>query len=394
MIKDRTALENHLEKKFKNLVFDKKKMKEITEFLEKNRNLPTGMTTDIITGRVGISIVSNVILFFVTEAIEPKLISEYFTQIEQTEWKEIKYERPNTIKLPIVLPMDQVSADCWIGATDAEFYLSLSNAQLIRYNSNTQRVMKRLVKDQEEYYVISVNKAAVNEIAEEFKNKTFIPNELTLNISPESEANFFYDKEKRTMTINSIECFDIIDGYHRLLAMSRCANEDESFNYPMKLCITYYDELKARHFIAQEDKKTHMQRIDSQSMDNNLSSNYIVERLNTDFDSNLKDLISRNEGKVNYSELSDAINKIWFKRGSKTNKVELLKSLKAKWNYLSDTIPELLENKIDSSLIYTITVIFSLSDEPNQIIEMYNRVTNDKDYKLKKINDIIKYFEE
>ena len=50
--------------------------------------------------------------------------------------------------------------------------MKLRAAQLIIYNENTQRVMKRIVHNGKEIYKIEINKSTVEDIEEAYKNDT------------------------------------------------------------------------------------------------------------------------------------------------------------------------------------------------------------------------------
>lgn len=400
MLRDRRNLEEILEKKCEQIVFKRQTMDKITGKLQEKYNMPTGYTTSLITGRIAIQSISNLILYFLTDGILPDLIPTYFTEIERTEMQNCKYEIPLSIKLPLRIKVSQVDHDCWMGSSSASFFLSLYRAQLINYNSNTQRVMRRIIKNKEISYTPFLNPQAVDEIAMEFRNRTFIPNVLTLNIPEEESNKFVYDKDTEELVIQSLNSFDIIDGYHRLVAMCICYNEDDTFDYPMMVVITSYSEPKAKRFISQEDKKTHMRKIYRDSMNINLDSNYVVERLNTDMDSSIKGIINRNEGIIDYSELSAIVDRIYIK-SKKMTKFEILKDLKSKWNLLIDNDNELISERFDTKKLYTTICILSEYNEPEEILKRIKMVdlnpVNIAQYNLKEVKihkDTLRFLKE
>ena len=70
---------------------------------------------------------------------------EFYSDLEINQYLTEKLE-VDTVKFPIRLKCLQVSDDQWIGAADTNFFMKLRRAQLIRYNANAQRVMKRIIK--------------------------------------------------------------------------------------------------------------------------------------------------------------------------------------------------------------------------------------------------------
>ena len=312
-------------------------------------------------------------------------MSAYYTEIEQNKYKLWKLT-PKTIKWPIRIPCYPVGEDQWIGVVDTELIMEFRKAQLIRYNQNAQRVMKRIVTKDRSEYVISINKKALGEIEACFKDRIFIPNTWTFNIPDDVEFDYKYDKDDKELVFNSIDCFDIIDGYHRFLAACRVYDDDNSFNLPIELRITRFSDEKARDFIRQEDHKTKMLKIDSESLDSHSPANFIVDRLNSNSQSNLNGIIKRNGDIINYSVLSSCLTKNYFKN-EKPNKKELIQDyqfIEEFYNRLTDKDLTLLEKEWD--YVYTLsTVLFLkyLTDnakkiEKNVITKLdYNKIVHD-----------------
>lgn len=406
MLKDRTLLEQKLEKLCESIVFDPTLKDNITNEINRNYEMPVGRVTDFISGRDRFETLNKIALYHFSQAIDnnakfsSKLVNEFFSDIEKHEFQFFKYEDPTRFEFPIRIKAFKMEDDCWIGNSSAKFFLSLQKASLIRYNANTQRVMRKIIKGNEEAYKIFVNKKAVNQITKSMKDRTFIPNVITLNFPEDAESSFKYDEDNMEFVIYNMDYIDITDGYHRLLAMCKCNADDENFDYPMCVRITNYSEQKARQFIAQEDKKTQMKPSDSKSMDSNLESNFVVERLNNDLDSNLRGVISRNGGSINYSMLSEFIDYVFFKGKKEPKKIEILKSLKTSFNFATDLQPEMIEGRPSVSRICGIVVIAAEYTQPDVLQEKlikFMESTYDTDFKrpaTKKIyTEILEYVE-
>lgn len=355
-----------VKKELNQFQWDKDKRNEATEYLEKQYNFPSGRFADYYTQRLSVEDAAHSrrdILFYLASAIDlvdkqAKAVQTIFTPVEIKGFGGTKFEIKKT-KFPIRIKCVRVADDQWIGATDVHFLMELRASQLINYNTNAQRVVQRLISHGNEIYRISINKKQVREIRNSFEEGEYIPNTITLNIpqkerldDPTPAPDFYYDKKENELVIRSIDHFDIPDGYHRYIAMAQIYDIDEQFNYPMELRITNFSEAKAREMIWQEDQKTRMSKIDSNSMTTRLPANRIVDKLNTDPTSNWSHCISRKGEIVDYGELAAVIDYFYVK-GKKITKqneqdfvLETVMKIEPILNSVIMYIPE-LRKKVD-----------------------------------------------
>ena len=353
-------------------------------------NIPTGMTMDLLTGRINLEDANEFILFALCNCLDKELekknTNKYFTPIEIEGYSKSKYHE-ETIKFPIEIKCVPVTADQWIGSVDVDFIMKLRRAQLIKYNANAQRTLQKVVKGERSYYKITLNKDAINKIIESMDNGNYIPNTITLNM-PET-ADFSYDDSKCVLSIKTLDHFDISDGYHRYIAMGQLKDKNPDFNYPMELRIIMFSEDKVKQFIYQEDQKTKMKKIDSDSMNMNAPENLVVERLNRDVMFNLKNKIARNNGSINYGELAAIIKYFYFK-GQGADKsirriIEVESEIRDKFNKLTETYPSLLDKDYSFAELMIIFYTFdnvSITDyNPERTFNLLNRI-NEIDLKI------------
>lgn len=302
--------------------FDKHKKAEFMEYLLHEKDLPSGIVMDYMTQRLDLESAPEFILYCLSIGLAHigyiDRTNKWFSESEIRYFSSIKYQR-DKLTFPITIPCMQVTHDQWIGAADVQFLMQLRNAQMISYNENAQRTLTKKVRNGDEYWTISLNRYAVNEIREMYSNNSFIPNTITLCVPEYSDANFYY--KNNSLVFNSIDKFDISDGYHRYIAMCNEYDLDNNFNYPVELRVIHFSDEKTRHFIFQEDKKTKMSKMDSESMNINKASNIIVERLNHDITGfALQGEISRNNGNISFSSLSAIVDYVFCKHKNITNK--------------------------------------------------------------------------
>ena len=354
MLKAKVDLEKYLEKQVLKFVTSSETINNICEYAEKQYGIPKGFTSDFITMRVSFMEANEFILFCILDSIEKitkeandirnDKLKEYFTENEIKTYSISKYNIEK-IKFPLRFKAVQIADDHWISKIDFKTLMKLRAAQLINYNEETQRTMERIVRGNTEIYRIKVDKSAVYAIENSYKDGTYIPTPLTFNIPEDTEADYYYDEDKMELVIRKLDHFDINDGYHRYVAACKACDSDKNFNFTMELRIVGFPEYKAQHFIYQEDQKTKMPKIDSDTYNQNNLANQIVERLNQDPRCNLKGLIKRNNGIINYADLAGLINYYYISR-EKEKGNQLLISVK---NELVANFNELTE--YDSSFL-------------------------------------------
>lgn len=357
MIKDRVELEAMLDRKCMSIAVDNDSCKAVYTYANEEYDIPKSLVLDLISKRVSMSEASEFVLFILFDSIynsidDKKLskIEDYYTEKEIQFYKGSKY-KSEKIKFPLVFKMIQVEADQWIGKIDVKTLMKLRKAQVINYNVNAQRTMQKIVRGDKESFKIFLNQKAISEISNGYKDGSYVPNTLTLNMPVEANPNFYYDENSYSLVIRSLDHFDITDGYHRYIALSQLSDTNTDFDYNMELRIVNFTEDKAKQFIFQEDQKTKMRKIDSNSLNMKKAANVVVTRLNESVRCNLKGLISRNEGIVSFGELADLVDYFYFKDKVSKEKeniviIQTVKELTENFNMLTEYDTKYLEHRI------------------------------------------------
>lgn len=365
MLVNRDTIENFLNLHMRELAFKQTEAQTFYKKCNEKYDIPLGLVADYVTGRRRLEEATDFILFIMLDCLETKqdMIKRYYTGGEIEFYRKNKYQDESKITFPITFKMIQVAPDQYIGKTDVQTLMKLKNSQKVKYNENTQRVKQRVVKGDVEYYKITLNRTAVKEIAEAFKNERYIADDITLNILDDN-ADYSYDERTCNFTVKNIEEFDIIDGYHRWVAMNRIVEADPDFNYPMELRITTFGEDKARNFVYQKDQKTRMAKIDSDSFNMNSASNIIVTRLNESVRCNLKGAIKHNGGLISAADLADMVRFFYLKDAKKESErvliQQVLKDLIENFNILTDENYEYLEKRYSFKELLCIMYVFSV----------------------------------
>lgn len=375
MIKSKSELEKYLSGEFLKIAVSNDKVKQISTYAFETYEMPKGLVSDYVCLRTALEQANEFVLFILLDSLEKtrkekkSVIDKYYTMTEFKTYKNAKYN-VDKIKFPLVFKMVQIDDSQWVGKIDVKMLMKLRAAQLINYNTATQRVMERIIQGDKEIYKISLNTQSVNEIAKEYENSEFIPNTITLNIPLYEECDFYYDEDSCQLVIKSLDHVDCIDGFHRFIAACKVSDMNPGFNYPIELRIVNWDEDRSRKFIYQEDKRNRMKKIDVESMNTNKASNIVVTRINENIRCNLKGMINRNNGLINFSELSEIINYFYFKGiAKKSENVTILKTVNeliTDFNLLTELDMRYMEEKWSYNTILTVICAFILYKEHNK----------------------------
>ena len=391
MLKERNKLEDLLVKYMANNITKENKLsirqKWCLELSEKY-NIPITMSSDIMAQRKDLSEYNEFILFAFTDILKPDKVSEYFTDKEIKLYSGQKLQL-NSQKFPIELHMLKVTDDQYIGTTTAQFLMQLREKQLINYNPDTQRALRIILKGGTQIARPYVDHVNVKEIKESYRDNTFIPNMITLNISLDDEqADYHYNKKTETLVISNITAFDMVDGYHRYLGMGGNYDLDNSWDYPMMLQITTFSVGKAKQFIWQEDHKTKMKITDAVTYDQYNAGNMVTNRLNTDPSCYMNGKININDGLIDAGIMSGVINRLWFPtKPDRKDIIIVSKDIQSKLNSFTEDVIEYMDKKWDTYEIVAVMYGFKNDRTSEEISAALGRLSEDDKKTLNKIKD-------
>ena len=370
-----------LNEKINQISFKPNQIKKDITAINKKYNIPKGMLSDYLTMRVSVDDASDFILYALASYyLKETILSSFFSQLEIDTYEKTIYQE-SKISFPLKYNMIQINPTQWIGRITVKELMLLRDAQMINYNERTQRTMERKKnRGGYEYYRIAINEAAVREIEESYESGAYISNTITLNLSDESEVDYVYDPDVNQLIIKSIKYFDILDGYHRYRAMSKAYLKDPAFDYDMELRIVHFDEREAKQFIWQEDQKTKMSRVNSDTYNQNDMAVLITERVSKGLPAGI---ISRNQSIIDMTQLILAIRCCYA-----TNTIKnvgdagiIAREIKTKFEDLMLDHPEMFNKHWEHDCIYnTIAVFKNMSENYYDIIQKLNKFTAATEY--------------
>lgn len=356
MLKDMNEAVEYVRKILKNYTNDKGSAETITNALIEKHNMPVSYAANIGLLVKPIEELNAIDLFCIMDVIDgEKSYSKFFTTKEIKEYKDYQYEEIKPLK-KIEFNMLRVADDQYIGNYTARQLMDLQKHSLLNYNVNTQRAMKYIIRKGEEEFRIAINLKAVEEIKNAMEKNRYIPTTITLNARDDTGIEIDFQRVEKNsdygkLVIHNVKPLDIIDGYHRYLAMSELYNTDDTFDYPIELRIVNFSEEQAKQFIYQEDQKTKMPKVASNSLNQYDFYNKICKRLNTE--SEFSGEIHTN-GNLNAGILASAMGGVFTVR-ARTDISNVTKTFVKYFEKLSDERPDMVEHKWNNYQILAIT---------------------------------------
>lgn len=384
--KSRDELNDYAEKLLQNSkqIKTKRGRREIYDWTLDKFNLSTSVVDDMLTFKKDIKEFTPFEIFAVVWFLDRNSLSKFFTQDEIENLSNSKFDDLKAT-FPLVFDdMVQITPDQWIGKISLQQIMKLKRSRMLNYDENEQRALRRIKSGKEEIFKPYVNNRSVKEIKEAMENGTYIPDPITLNMQDGAEYN--YSNHKLTIYSLPKGMFNLDDGYHRYLAMSQIADFNKDFDYPMELRIVAFSNSKATAFIFQQDQKTLMKRIVSETYDPNSVANKVVRKLNEEATSNINGMIGRNKAMIDSAVLSKLITS--FYNTNKTPREEVNKAvisiygqLKEKFNYITEQ-NDLFLGKYTDTLLFIVMYVFS-TDLPKEkyvdtILSVYGGLTEEE----------------
>lgn len=379
--KSKQDLDRYVEK-LVSTVTTRKARRDLYDHLKRKFDMSESLSADIVTFKKDMAEFTPFQLFAIVYCLKRDDLGKFFTQNEIEQLAGTKMTVPK-IKLPLQLQMLKVTDNQWIGATDLQWIMKLREAQMLNYDENEQRALRIIKRGEIEIRKPYVNRKAVEEIRESMENGTYISDAITLNMT--DGAEYEYDDKSCTLTIVSLprNMFNLIDGYHRTLAMSELHQFNPEFNLPMELRVVCFTRSEAEAFVFQQDQKTLMKKVVSDSYDPNTITNRVIVRINKSPEFLLQNEINRNGGKIDQSRFAKLIGFYYLpepvrKADQPRVITKIADDLINKFNTLFNQVPELMDGMTMQDL-FTAMFVFSKDIDSNRYGELFKYLLSDLD---------------
>lgn len=344
-MKLRGILEEELSKVLDQVKAKRKITNEIQKAMLENR-IPLGDVQNLINGKTLLNEVDERVLCLfnlnVYDIIKKEELdvdvskiyyNDYFSEMEIKLAKTYEEFDQEIITLPYTFKnVVRVNQDHYICPISAQEIKKLWDAGLLFYNFDAQREA-RVERDKKDPAKIiqrpKINPRAVKEISQHIKNGTLISSALTLNArlgtSDEGEE-LIYNPKNLTLELTPGTLTDVLDGFHRLQAITLTISAFPDVDMNFTLNIVNYGTKQAQEFFAQLNSATPVSTSRLLEMKQARHSDFIVKQIqiNSEF---MKGKVSSSEHistlqkhLVSFSVLSDAIDETF----SIKNKAEAL----------------------------------------------------------------------
>jgi len=213
--------------------------------------------------------------------------------VEIADMTDYMGEEREVIQFPLILEnVMELGDNQWSTVVSIQELTSWYNSNLVNYNFETQRDPKYIERrDGSLIKKPNVNWDSVEDIYEKLIANLFHSNYITLNVLVNGEDDIAYDPDKKALIIRSGQ-IDVLDGFHRSLAMLKAIATNKNLNYKTGLMITNFNVQIANDFIRQEDKRNKIDERHIKSKNDENLMNGIVTMLNTNPKSDMRGKIA------------------------------------------------------------------------------------------------------
>ncbi len=323
--KERVDLEIVMAKYIYDINADSEKRNGLISLLTEKGYL-LGSATSMITGNVPLDVLPEIDLYVLLWGMHKltsigELNPKHWLNKDEVEtvleYKE--YPDRETLTFPLILDnvLEVVEGEQWILVADMSFVNKLYNAKMIKYNFNTQRNPKLIKRRDGFKKVPNTNRKAISQIAQKIRDKLYTPNTITFNINKKDIHDFKYDKDKLRLTILE-GTIDILDGWHRCLAMMTLLVTDPTLEFKFELRFVNYDEPRAAAFVKQEDIRNKISEQHLASINMTDIANSVTKQINEGIESDMRDKIATDrvylrEGTAltMFTTISETIDELW-----------------------------------------------------------------------------------
>lgn len=261
---NRTTIETQIYCIINDKFLDNEILMNVVGLATKRFKISSGLILSYLNYSKPLNLATQLELYIICESINTYFkekiinISEMFTDIEInsyskealdiiTEYSDNKIVFKNVF---MINPQHFI-----VNLVEYKQFYDIMNNGLLTYNFKTQRQAKYYNYKNNKYKKPFLNQNSVKEIFQLMINKEFYSNAISFNVRYLTGVeNIVYNKIKNelTITIDEYTFLDIVDGYHRLIALIKAYKMQ--VNNTMQLNIFHHTESNINKFIIQESK--------------------------------------------------------------------------------------------------------------------------------------------
>lgn len=265
---------------FDSIYSDKELEESYYSVMSKKRSMNRGRFNGYVFHMIDINKMTDEEIYWFTSYDKTGIdVKDYFSPEEQKRYSKSKVviKKPQfPIVFENVLP---VSDDQFVTTINTRILYELYNNNILAYNIRTQRAPKVYYKNGKEAYKININRWSVKEIKDLLERGLYVFNDLSFNVGCREENDFYYDEQNARFVLKA-GMFDVLDGFHRTMAIIQIMNEDPEFDVKFILNIMNFAEAKAGRFVGQQEKRNKIGLSFSRALDDTKYDSILTKRLN------------------------------------------------------------------------------------------------------------------
>ena len=342
--------------------------------LERKYKIPAAMAGIFFNQMRSFDEAPDFLCYCFLDILAPETIEKYFTNTEIKKYSKQKFGSEK-IEFPYVFKnMIQINEDQWIGHITLQELMRFRAASLINYNEETQRPMKTVFNGNEVTFKITLNQKSVKGIADSMLKGTYIPDDITLNVPEEFNVEY----EDGELVVTELDHFDILDGYHRWVAMSKINNTHPLFDYNLELRITHFSTEKAQYYIYQKEQKNQMRKSDIRLYNQHDPGLIVCKKINQNANFDLKNRIGKEKGMIQIADFAEIIDRFYFdnKTAEMPAIIKVSKEIIDKFNAVIESNEKYLTAAYDYKMLYAITYVFSKEDDYGRLLDTVEAALN------------------
>lgn len=337
----------------------KDQQRAIEEYLVTNHNMPHGIFIELLANKENVETLEEVQAGVFANAVFSVTQNEDFNpdgilspKLKKSIGK-YKFEKQESLDYPL-------QYDRTLDGSEKDYVTKLSYQMIAKhlndgiwtYNFLTQRnPVKKARKNGTIKLEPKVNKRSVKEIKNLLLEGKFLPDTpITINVLNDGNDEIFYDEENLTLIIETATELDILDGYHRILAVVEAVEENPDIEGYLYVSIRNYDLETARFYLGQHNSfntfdKTHVRRLKSLDL-----ADKIIEEVVSK--SALKGRLAQNTAVklkfneiTNFAVLSDTVQAVFAPKNGK-DKIDISQMLITYFDYLFGSFEDAFVNNV------------------------------------------------
>ncbi|WP_426787064.1 hypothetical protein [Staphylococcus capitis] len=245
-------------------------IEKIATNMENNYKIPKGLTYSFTSRDLDRNFFDTtdlrLITLYIMEAFKvlgrEEMLEDYIPKGEQQEAKQydfLAYNKADEVTLPYEFTPTLPVNDVYSTKMSVKELGAFMNSGIINYNFDIQREAKLEIRTGEIIKTPNINERNVREMVNHLLNDSLKESTIYLNAAPTTSSvgdELIYDNSTYTLIVTEDTRIDVLDGFHRLLAVQRALRENPMIEFEFNVVFSNFTTSEAIKWQAQHSKAT------------------------------------------------------------------------------------------------------------------------------------------